>query len=126
MTPFRLIYLYINIKLDKNQICVVKIIQGGGVAAPIASQVLGEVLPYLEVVKENQKEEDIRKEVEVPNIEGMTLEEAIKELKNIELEISYEIKEGEEIDKKQVRIKEQLPTDGIKIYSGTKVYVTLE
>lgn len=28
--------------------------QGGGVAAPIASQVLGEVLPYLEVKKDGQ------------------------------------------------------------------------
>ena len=29
--------------------------QGGGVAAPIASQVLGEVLPYLEVQKKKVK-----------------------------------------------------------------------
>ena len=31
--------------------------QGGGVAAPIGSQVLGEVLPYLEVQKDNTSEE---------------------------------------------------------------------
>ena len=54
MTPFKLIYLYINIKLSKNQICVVKITHGGGVAAPIVSQVLGEVLPYLEIEKKEE------------------------------------------------------------------------
>ena len=29
--------------------------QGGGVAAPIASQILGEVLPYLEVTKNSEE-----------------------------------------------------------------------
>ena len=32
--------------------------QGGGVAAPIGSQVLGEVLPYLEIKKDNEQEEE--------------------------------------------------------------------
>lgn len=55
--------------------------QGGGVAAPIGSQVLGEVLPYLEVKKELETEENIRKEVGVPNVVGMTVEEAKKNTK---------------------------------------------
>ena len=42
--------------------------QGGGVAAPIASQVLGEVLPYLEVQKDNQEDVNVQEEVEVPSI----------------------------------------------------------
>ena len=49
--------------------------QGGGVAAPIASQVLGEVLPYLEIKKDNQDEEE-KGEVEVPNLIGLTRKEA--------------------------------------------------
>ena len=97
--------------------------QGGGVAAPIGSQVLGEVLPYLETIKDNQTEEDIKKEVAVPNLIGMTIEEAQKALKEIGLEINWNV-EGE-IDKKQVRIKEQLPKSGIKVYEGTKVSVTI-
>ena len=52
--------------------------QGGGVAAPIGSQVLGEVLPYLEIKKDNEQEEE-KKEVEVPNIIGMTEKEAKQE-----------------------------------------------
>ena len=53
--------------------------QGGGVAAPIASQVLGEVLPYLEIKKDNQDEEE-KGEVEVPNLIGLTRKEAKKTL----------------------------------------------
>ena len=42
--------------------------QGGGVAAPIGSQIFGEVLPYLETVKDGEIEEEVKKDVEVPNI----------------------------------------------------------
>lgn len=97
--------------------------QGGGVAAPIASQVLGEVLPYLEITKDNQTEESIKTEVTVPNIVGMTIFEAEKELKGLGLELNLDI-EGE-INKKEVIIKEQLPKYGIKVYEGTKILVTI-
>ena len=90
--------------------------QGGGVAAPIASQVLGEVLPYL-------ADEDKKEEVEVPNIVGNTVEEAKKKLKEVGLEIELNVEE--KIDEKQVKIKEQLPKAGIKIYKGTKVIVSI-
>lgn len=97
--------------------------QGGGVAAPIASQVLGEVLPYLEITKDNQTEENIKTEVTVPNVVGMTISEAEKELKEVGLELDFDI-EGE-INKKEVIIKEQLPKYGIKVYEGTKISVTI-
>ena len=94
--------------------------QGGGVAAPIASQVLGEVLPYLEIKKDNLTEEDIRKEVEVPNVVGMTISEAKKTLEKIGLGISYEATE-ENISERVV--KNQVPVGGIKIYEGTNVVI---
>lgn len=34
--------------------------QGGVVAAPVGGQVLSEILPYLELTKDNEKEEDIK------------------------------------------------------------------
>ena len=40
--------------------------QGGAVAAPVGGQILSEVLPYLELQKDNEKEEDKIEEVEVP------------------------------------------------------------
>lgn len=91
-------------------------------AAPIASQVLGEVLPYLEVSKDNEKEEDIKEEVTVPNIVGKTVEEAEKILKEVDLGIDLD---SEEIDKKETVIKEQLPKAGIKIYKKTKIVVNI-
>ena len=97
--------------------------QGGGVAAPIASQVLGEVLPYLEINKDNLADEDKKEEVEVPNIVGNTVEEAKKKLKEVGLEIDLNVEE--KIDEKQVKIKEQLQKAGIKIYKGTKVIVSI-
>ena len=94
--------------------------QGGGVAAPIGSQVLGEVLPYLEVQKDNLKEEDVKNEVEVPNLIGMTLQEAKKTLKELNLNLNYE--ESKE-DLSEKIITKQTPTSGVKIYEGTNVIV---
>lgn len=94
--------------------------QGGGVAAPIGSQVLGEILPYLEVQKDNLSEEDVRQEVEVPNITGLTITEAKKELESAGLGISYDETE-EDVSEKVVT--KQVPVAGIKIYEGTNVKV---
>lgn len=89
-------------------------------AAPIGSQVLGEILPYLEVQKDNMKEEEIKQEVEVPNIIGLSISEAKKELESAGLGISYEETE-EDVSEKVVT--KQVPVSGIKIYTGTNVKV---
>lgn len=94
--------------------------QGGGVAAPIGSQVLGEILPYLEIKKDNISEEDVKKEVEVPNVVGMTVSEAKKTLKEVNLGIDYTETE-EDISEKIVT--KQTPISGIQIYEGTNVIV---
>ena len=101
--------------------------QGGGVAAPIGSQVLGEVLPYLEIKKDNEQEEE-KKEVEVPNVVGMTKQEAKKTLEDLGL--SIDIRENEESEKDEGNtdnqkniITEQLPKPGIKIKEGTSVII---
>ena len=103
---------------------VAKITQGGAVGAPVGGQVLSEVLPYLELQKDNEKEEDIKKQVEVPDIEGLSIEEAIKALKEVNLELQIK-DEPEEYNKKETIVKEQLPKRGISIYEGTKVIVTI-
>ena len=97
--------------------------QGGGVAAPIASQVFGEVLPYLEIKKDNEKREE-KQEVEVPIIIGMSAGEAKKVLQDLQLEL--ELRENSEDNKedssdKEKRITQQLPKAGIKIKQGTSV-----
>lgn len=94
--------------------------QGGGVAAPIGSQIFGEVLPYLEVVKDGETEEEKVKLVEVPNLEGLSIKDASKILQESELEISIE---GEEIDKENTIVKKQTPNAKIMVNRGSKVYL---
>lgn len=77
---------------------------------------MSEVLPYLEAQKDNVKEEDEKKDVEVPNIEGLTIEEAKKKLKeiNLDLEIENDIVNTDIITR-------QIPKSGIKVKEGTKI-----
>lgn len=89
-------------------------------AAPIASQVLGEVLQYLEIQQDNLTEEEIREEVEVPNIVGMTISEAKKTLEKVGLGISYDETEDDVSEK---IVASQVPIGGIKIYEGTNVVI---
>ena len=96
--------------------------QGGGVAAPIASQVLGEVLPYLEIKKDNQDEEE-KGEVEVPNLIGLTRKEAKKMLEEVGLLIETKESLKTNLDDEDETIKSQLPKAGIKIKQGSTVYV---
>ncbi len=96
--------------------------QGGGVAAPIASQVLGEVLPYLDVIK---KEEEQTNSVTVPNVTGMTITEAKKVLKDVGLEYETQMtSEGTTIE--NAVIIDQLPKQGISIAEGTKIILYVE
>lgn len=93
--------------------------QGGGIAAPIAAQVLGEVLPYLEVSKSQVDEENSYKnQVEMPDLIGTDISEAKKILKEIGLEA--EINQSEN---SSGIITDQIPKKGIQINAGTKVII---
>ena len=94
------------------------------VAAPVGGQVLSEILPYLDLKKDNQTDENIKKQVEVPKIEGMTIKEATKILKNLNLNLYVE-NGTQEIDKENTIIKEQIPKNGIKVYEKTKIIVRI-
>lgn len=93
--------------------------QGGGVGAPIAANVLGEVLPYLEVKKDNYKEGEEPQNVSVPNILGITIKEAKEKLEEIGLGIDIV---GEHLPTDMVT--KQVPNAGINLRQGTKVIVT--
>lgn len=92
--------------------------QGGGVAAPVGGQILGEVLPYLET-KKNEDEEEKIEEVVMPNITGLSLKEAEKLVKELGLEINIE----EGVDKENTIINEQTPKEGIKLNKGSKIII---
>lgn len=96
-----------------SKFCVVKITQGGGVAAPLAGQILSEVLPYLEITNQKQK---IQENVEMPNVIGLSFKEAKQILKTVGLGV----KENESLTDETI-ITNQLPKAGINIKTETKV-----
>lgn len=94
-------------------------------AAPVGGQVLSEVLPYLELQKDNEKEEDKMEQVVVPEVREMNLKEATKILKEVGLEVETNIEITEEINKEEIMIKEQIPKPGIKVNKGSKIRVEI-
>ena len=81
---------------------------------------LVEILPYIDAKKNEAAESE--KIVEVPNIEGITIEEARKILKDSGLDINIE--KDESLNEKETIIKEQLPKKGIKLKAGSKVIIS--
>ena len=99
--------------------------QGGGIAAPIASQVLTDVVAYLNIEKDNVKEgEEEPQDVNVPDIRGKSIKEAEGLLKKIGLEIQLNT-DNEDIDKVNAIICEQLPIPGVSVKQGSKITVSV-
>lgn len=90
-------------------------------AAPVGGQIFSEILPYLEVSQGNQDEVETIEQVQVPNIEGLSIKEAQKSVKELGLELSIE-NDSEELDKENTVVIEQTPKEGITINKGSKVY----
>ncbi len=97
--------------------------QGGAVAAPVGGQILGDVLPYLELTKDNQETTEQIEEVEVPEIREMNLKDAKKALKELGLEIKTNIEITKEMKEEEIIIKEQSPKPGIRVNKGSKISV---
>lgn len=99
--------------------------QGGAVAAPVGGQILSDVLPYLELQKDNEDQAEEVEEVTVPEIRNQNLKEAKKELKELGLEINVNIELTEEMKQEELIINEQTPKPGIKIRKGSKISVEI-
>lgn len=96
--------------------------QGGGVAAPVGGQVFSEILPYLEVTQGNQDEVEQVDQVQVPNVEGLSIKEAEKVVKDAGLEISIQ-NDSNELDKENTVITGQSPREGVNVNKGSKIFV---
>ena len=80
----------------------------------------------MEVTQGNEDEIEVQEEVPVPNVTGLSIKEAEKTVKELGLELNIEgvTEENKEtIDKENTIIKEQTPTEGIKINKGNKVFI---
>lgn len=105
-----------NVENYAKKIFVAKIIQGGGVAAPVAGKIFAEVLPYLNIEKENEEQ---KKQIKVPDLTGRTVKEAEKILKESKLEIQIEESENN----KERTIIRQIPEKEILVNEGTSIIV---
>lgn len=81
------------------------------------------MLAYLEVNKDNQTEDDIIEEVEVPELREKTIKEAKTILKESGLELV--LKEETEENVSDRIIIEQMPKPGIKVIKGSKIEVEI-
>ena len=91
-------------------------------AAPVGGQILSEVLPYLELQKDNSSEEEDT-QIETPDLRGKTLKEAKEIIKELGLEL--ELNEKEENNINEGVISNQIPFPGIKINKNSKIYVDI-
>lgn len=91
-------------------------------AAPVGGKIFSEVLPYLEVVQGNADEVEEKIEKTVPNVISMTLNEAIKTLEQEGFTVKIN-NDSEEINKDEVVVNSQIPTQGITAYQGSCIYL---
>lgn len=87
---------------------------------------LGEVLPYLELLQDNNEDIEDVEDVTVPDVRGMNIKEAKKILKEGSLELQLDIEEQDEIKEEETIIKEQTPKPGIMVKSGSNVFCDIE
>lgn len=96
--------------------------QGGTVAGPYVSKILGEVLPYLGVAstsntKEDSKDED--KLVSIPNVKDKSLQEATSLLQNL----GFKVIAKEVDDTNTALVYDQVPKYGTSLEEGSVIYL---
>lgn len=79
-------------------------------------------MPYLEVTQGNQDEVEQVDQVQVPNVEGLSIKEAEKVVKDAGLEISIQ-NDSNELDKENTVIAGQSPREGVNVNKGSKIFV---
>lgn len=81
-----------------------------------------EILPYLEVAQGNQDEVKTVEQIQVPNVQGLSIKDAEKVVKELGLDLNIE-NDSEDIDKENTVVTEQTPKEGITVNKGSKVYI---
>lgn len=93
-----------------------KSIYGGRIAAPAVSQILSEVLPYLEIPSNSNKTTKKDNTIQVPNLKGKTKAEASKTLEGLGLKVRSDADTNE-------IITSQNPVAGTKVNNGGTVRI---
>ena len=72
----------------------------------------------------NEEEIEQVEEIEVPDLIGKTIEEALKIAKENEVELVIE-NQIEELEPQTTKVNEQVPKAGIRIKKGSKIYIKI-
>lgn len=94
---------------------------GNTVAAPVAAQMLKEILPYLQISTDNSESTSTTKTITLPNVTNKTVAEAEKLLKNAGFTVSTSASSTD-------IVTEQYPTKGYELVKGSivKLYTETE
>lgn len=92
---------------------------GGQIAAPVVGQIVDDTLRYMEVPPRYSKEELAQqKQVSVPDVRGMTLDQAEKTIKSVGLDYRVEGQGKTVVD--------QMPVPGFNLTSNSPVFIYLQ
>ena len=91
--------------------------QGGTLVAPVVSQMLTEILPYLGIPSTDTETEDTSNLITVPDIRNKTVAEAQKILENIGLKVIKHV-EG---DENSILVSDQTPKPGASLTKNSIV-----
>lgn len=94
---------------------------GNTVAAPVAAQMLKEILPYMQISTDNSESTSTTKTITLPNVTNKTVAEAEKLLKNAGFTVSTYASSTD-------IVTEQYPTKGYELVKGSivKLYTETE
>lgn len=94
------------------------VIYGGQIAAPVVQQIFDDTFRYLDIEPKYSAEEQAKiKQVVVPDVKNMTVNDAVKILQNAG--VSYKVEgQGD-------RVVEQMPVCGVTINQNTSVFLFL-
>ncbi len=94
---------------------------GNTVAAPVAAQMLKEILPYMQISTDNSESTSTTKTITLPNVTNKTVAEAEKLLKNAGFTVSTSASSTD-------IVTEQYPTKGYELVNGSivKLYTETE
>ena len=116
---------------DDPQIVVLAIVDeptgvmafGSTTAGPIIKEVMSNTLKYLDVepkYTEEEKAENVKTKVKVPDVRGLTIEEATKVLEEAKLEANID----NDVDiKKGTVIKDMFPKPGVSVHEGSLISI---
>ena len=88
-------------------------VSGGNMAAPVASEIMAEILPYLGIEPTYSAEEMVGRDARVPSLVGMTTDEAKKKLS----EIGFSVR----VIGKEEKVTDQTPVGGAIVPNNAEI-----